>query len=262
MNIRAAWRFATVIICSTVLLAAAGGLFGAKKARAVFKETTYDFGKVKQGEVLTHEFVFKNAGPDALVVERVETSCGCTAALASEKEIGPGKEGKIKVSMDTHGYASRMTRFIYVITNDPDNPRRELSLSADITIPPMPKIEIDNYNVDLGLSLEGEAPSAKVVIKNAGELELQVEMTHEQVKFFAGGRPLTFPLIIPAGKFFEVECRFPAQTRVGSLRDYIIVRSNDTYRSTQTIYFSRYVVTRKNLRDIFLKYRSILEDRR
>jgi hypothetical protein len=262
MNIRAPWRLATVIICSAGLLAAAGGLSGAKKARAVFKETVHDFGKVKQGEVLTYEFVFKNVGPDALTVERVETSCGCTAALVSDKEIGSGKEGKIKVSMDTHGYANRMTRYVYLITNDPDNPRRELSLSADVEIPPMPRIEIDNYNIDLGLSLEGEAPSVGVVIKNVGQLELQVEMTHEQVKFFAGGRLLQFPLVIPAGKSFEVECQFPAQSRVGSLRDYIIVRSNDTYRSTQTIYFSRYVVTRKNLKDIFLKYRSVLEDRR
>jgi hypothetical protein len=261
MNIPVSWRRAVIVLCGAGLLAAAGGLWGAKKVRAVFKETAHDFGKVKQGEILTHEFAFTNNGTDTLVVERVETTCGCTAALVSEKEIRPSKEGKIKVSLDTHGYSGRMTRFVYLVTNDPDNPRRELSVSADIEVPPMPKIELDRYNIDLGLSLEGETPSAKVTVRNVGELELQFEMAHEQVKFFAGGKPVVFPVVIPAGGSFEVEFRFRPQTQIGSLRDYVIVRSNDTYRSTQTIYFSRYVVTRKALRDLFLKYRSVLDEK-
>jgi hypothetical protein len=262
MRTRTLHRVAVAAGLAAAVLAGAGGLAAAKKVRAVFKETAHDFGKVKQGEVLTHEFDFTNDGTDTLVVERVETTCGCTAALVSEKEIRPGKAGKIKVSMDTHGYAGRMTRYVYLVSNDTDDSRRELSVSADIEVPPQPKIELDRYNVDLGLSIEGEAPSAKVVIRNVGDLELSVEMSHELVKFFAGGKPLTFPVLIPAGKSFEVEFRFPPQAQVGSLRDYVIVRSNDTYRSTQTIYFSRYVVTRKALRELFEKYRAVLDEKR
>jgi hypothetical protein len=262
MRIRSIWRLAIIIICAGGLLAVVGEPGAAKKARALFKETTRDFGKVKQGDILTHEFVFKNEGPDTLVVERVETTCGCTAALVSADKIDPGKEGKIKVSLDTHAYSGRMTRYVYVISNDRDNPRRELSVTADIQVPPMPKIELDKYNIDLGLSLEGEAPAAKVVIRNVGELELQVEMAHEQIHFLSRGNGLQFPLSIPAGKSVEVEFRFQPQTRVGSLRDYVIVRSNDTYRSTQTVYISRYVITKKELKDLFNKYRTVLEDRK
>ena len=256
-------RPAMAVLCAGILTAPMAGTLGAaRNVRAVFQETSHNFGKVKQGDVLTHEFVFRNSGDATLVVERVETTCGCTAALVSADKIGPGKEGKIKVSLDTHGYSGHMSRYVYLVSNDADSPRRELSIAADIEVPPMPKIELDRYNIDLGLSLEGESPSAKVVIRNVGELELSVEMAHEQVKFFAGGKPVTFPIMIPAGKSAEVEFRFPPQTRVGSLRDYIIVRSNDTYRSTQTVYFSRYVITRKDLRDLFLKYRSVLDDKR
>jgi len=262
MRIRCFWRRAMIFCLAAGFLAVAGYPALGGKARAVFKETAHDFGKVRQADVLTQEFVFKNEGDATLVVERVETTCGCTAALASADKIGPGKEGRIKVSLDTHSYAGRMTRFVYLVSNDADNPRRELSVSAEVEVPPMPKIELDKYNIDLGLSLEGEAPSAKVVIRNVGELELSVEMTHDQVKFFARGKPLQFPLMVAAGKSAEVEFRFPPQTRPGSLRDYVIVRSNDTYRSTQTVYFSRYVVTRKDLKDLFNKYRAVLEDRK
>jgi hypothetical protein len=262
MHTRASQEAMIAVSLAVVCLLAVQNLPATKNVRAVFQETSHDFGKVKQGDVLTQEFVFKNEGDATLVVERVETTCGCTAALASADKIGPGKEGKIKVSLDTHGYAGRMTRYVYLVSNDAGNPRRELSVTAEVEVPPMPKIELDKYNIDLGLSLEGEAPSAKVVIRNVGELELSVEMAHEQIKFFAGGKPLQAPLMIPAGRSAEVEFRFPSQTRPGSLRDYVIVRSNDTYRSTQTVYFSRYVFTRKDLKDLFNKYRAILDERR
>jgi hypothetical protein len=255
-------RALPIVAAGLAVLSLVGAAGAAADVRAVFKETSFDFGKVKQGDVLTHEFVFKNGGTQPLVVERVETTCGCTAALVSADKIPPGKEGKIKVSLDTHGYAGRMTRYVYLVSNDATSGRRELSVAVDIEVPPMPKIELDRYNIDLGLSLEGEAPSAKVVIRNVGELELSVEMAHEQVKFFTGGRALAFPLMIPAGKSVEVEFRFPPQNRTGSLRDYIIVRSNDTYRSTQTVYFSRYVVTKKELKDLFNKYRGVLDDKK
>jgi hypothetical protein len=244
------------------ILTAAWSLTATGKPRAVFRETAFDFGKVKQGDVLTRDFVFKNEGDAMLVIERVETTCGCTAALASADKIAPGKQGMIKVSLDTHSYAGRMTRFVYLISNDAAASRRELSVAAEIEVPPSPKIELDRYNIDLGLSLEGEAPAAKVVIRNVGELELQVEMAHELIKFFSSGRGIQFPVVVPAGKSVEVEFRFPPQTRVGSLRDYVIIRSNDTYRSTQTVYISRYVVTKKDLKDLFIKYRAVLEDKK
>ena len=240
---------------------ASGALAQGSKPRAVFKETSHDFGKVKQGDVVSHEFVFKNDGGAPLVVDRVETTCGCTAALVSEKTVAPGKDGKIKTTFDTRGYSGRLSRYIYLISNDGENPRRELSLVADIEIPPSARIDVDRYNVEVGLVLEGEAPTAKIVIKSAGERELKVEMAHESVKFFSGGKPLASPFFLPVGESREVELRFPAQPRAGLQRDYVLIKSNDPVRSTLSIYVSRYVVSRKELRELFDKYGKVLKDK-
>lgn len=259
MRDRRPWRSGAVIAAAAVLLAAAGWAQAAKP-RAVFKETTHDFGKVKQGDVVTHEFAFKNEGGSPLIVEKVETTCGCTAALVSEKAIAPGKEGKIKTTFDTRGYSGRLSRYIYLVSNDSENPRRELSLVADIQVPPSARIDVDRYNLDMGLVLEGESPSARMVIKSAGERELKVELSHENVQFFSGGKPLASPFFLPTGESREVELRFPAQAKPGVLRDYILIKSNDPVRSTLSIYVSRYVVSRKELKDLFEKYKSILKD--
>mgnify|MGYP001590207567 CR=1 FL=1 len=260
MRHRTLWRLGAVMALAAVFLAS-GALAQAKKPRAVFRETSHDFGKVKQGDVVSHDFVFKNDGTAPLIVDKVETTCGCTAALVSEKKIEPGNDGKIKTTFDTRGYSGRLSRYIYLVSNDGENPRRELSLVADIEVPPSARIDVDRYNVDMGLILEGETPSAKIVIKSAGERELKVEMDHENVQFFSGGKLLASPVFLPKGESREIELRFPPQTKLGVLRDYILVKSNDPVRSTLSIYVSRYVISRKELKDLFEKYKAVLKDK-
>jgi len=233
-----------------------------KQARAKFKEKAWDFGKIKQGEILTHEFVFTNEGDAPLVIEKVSTSCGCTAALASEDKILPGKEGRIKASFDSRGYSGKVVKYVYVESNDSDASRRELSLSAEIEVAPQPRIELGAYNIDLGLSLEGEETSAPIVIKNTGELELSVEITHQEFKFLVNGKPAAFPLKIAAGKEVRLEVRLPSPNKIGTLRDYLLLRSNDPVRSTLSVYISRYIITKADLKELFRKYGKILEDKK
>ena len=252
-------RKRTVIAVAALILLAAGASTAGKEARAKFKEEVWDFGKIKQGEVLAHEFVFTNEGDAPLVIERVSTSCGCTAALASEDRIAPGKEGRIKASFDTRGYAGSVVKYIYVESNDASNARRELKVTAEIDVPPQPRIELDRYNADLGLSLEGEEASTRFSVRNVGELELKIEIAHPDFKFFAGGKPAVFPMSVAAGKEVALEVRFPAPAKPGMLRDYVLVKSNDPVRASLSIYVSRYVVTKKDLKALFDKYKNQLD---
>ena len=233
-----------------------------KQARGKFKEVAWDFGKIKQGEILTHEFVFTNEGDAPLVIEKVATSCGCTAALASEEKIEPGKEGRIKASFNSRGYSGRIVKYVYVESNDADKSRRELSLNAEIEVPPQPRIELSAYNIDLGLSLEGEEAATRVAIKNTGELELSIDIAHPEFKFLINGKPAAFPLKIAAGKEIGLDVRLPSQNKNGALRDYVLIKSNDPIRSTLSIYISRYIITQGALRELFKKYGKILEEKR
>jgi hypothetical protein len=245
-------------VIGIILPASAAG----KQARAKFKEVAWDFGKIKQGEILTHEFVFTNEGDAPLVIEKVSTSCGCTAALASEEKIGPGKEGRIKASFDSRGYSGRIVKYVTVESNDADASRRELSLTAEIEVPPQPRIELSAYNIDLGLSLEGEEASTRVAIKNTGELELSIDIAHPEFNFLANGKPAAFPLKIAAGKELGLDVRLPSQNKNGALRDYVLIKSNDPVRSTLSIYISRYVITKEALKELFKKYGKISEEKR
>jgi hypothetical protein len=223
-----------------------------------FKEEIWNFGKVKQGEALAHEFVFTNAGDTTLVIEKVSTSCGCTAALASEEKIARGKEGKIEIKFDTRGYGGMVNKLIFVDSNDPKEPRKQLQITADIETPPAAKIDIDPYNYDAGLIVEGEVLKANLKIMNKGELELQAEFNHRNASYYLGAKPAPSPLKIAAGKEANVEIRIPTQNRMGVVREYVLIKSNDPMRSTLSLYVSGYIITKEQLKELFNKYKDIL----
>lgn len=240
----------------------AAGSGAEQQPRLKFEAEKHDFGKVKQGQSVTYEFIFENQGDAPLFIEKVETSCGCTAALLSEKNIAPGKKGKIKSTFDTQGYGGRVTKYIFVESNDPSHPRVELAVTAEVQTPPAPKIELNTYTVDMGLCIEGEEPAARVQVRNIGEIELRVEIAHQDIAFIIDGKAAVFPVKIAAGKSVLLEVRFPPQVKMGQMRDYVLLRSNDPTRSTISLYLNRYVVSKKDLRELFQKYRNLLVDKR
>ncbi len=117
-----------------ILLATAATLsFAEKGPRISFISDHYDFGSVLQGKTVEHTFVFENKGTEDLWIKEVTTSCGCTAALVSSNIVKPGDKGEIKVSYDSQGRASNVSRTITVVSNDPVEPVKELSISATVT---------------------------------------------------------------------------------------------------------------------------------
>jgi hypothetical protein len=76
----------------------AGAQDNAKKAEDVirFKEIKYNFGKIKQGVPVNHEFEFTNIGTTPLTIENATASCGCTTPAWPQAPVMSGKNEKIK----------------------------------------------------------------------------------------------------------------------------------------------------------------------
>jgi hypothetical protein len=258
MNRRRAGEQAVALAGLALVLFLGSSSLQAGEPRIKFKELVRDFGKVKQGEILSHEFVFTNEGDATLVIKKVSTSCGCTAALASDEKLAPSKQGKIDVKFDTRGYGDRVSKYIFVDSNDPGNTRVQLEVSADIEVPPAPKIDIDPYNYDAGLVVAGDELRAPLRIMNKGELELRVEFNHRNAAFFLGEKAAPSPLKIAARKEAKIEIRIPTQDRTGTVREYILIKSNDPMRSTLSVYLTGYIITKEQLKELFNKYKDIL----
>jgi hypothetical protein len=105
----------------------------------VFKvaASTVDLGKLKGSTQKEVEFKYTNEGKSDLVIRHVRATCGCTAIQQEAKGAGikPGQTGTIKATFSTGGYKGKVTKAIYVYTNDPKNSEVVLMLTADVEQP-------------------------------------------------------------------------------------------------------------------------------
>jgi len=250
--------FFKILLLSLLMILGLGVLSAKQGPKVKFQEEKWDFGKVKEGQVKTHVFVFENMGDDPLLIKRVRTSCGCAAALISDKNVGPGKKGELKVTLNSRGYEGNIAKYVYVESNDRSQPVKQLQISAKIEVPPQPRIDLERYSVDSGLILEGEPIPAKALIKNRGERELRISFSHRDATYIYKGKQVDSELRIAAGKEAEVEIEIPPRPKKGLIREYILLKSNDTRRPNLSLYVSGYIDTKKQLKELFDKYGKIV----
>lgn len=91
-------------------------------AEISFDKTSYDFGKIKQGEKANYEFKFKNTGKFALVITNAQASCGCTTPFYTREPVEPGKEGSIKVMFNSDGKFGKQDKTITITSNAKNSP--------------------------------------------------------------------------------------------------------------------------------------------
>ena len=84
---------------------------------AEYSSFTWDFGKVKEGDTLSHTFTIKNTGDEPLYIFKVTGNCDCLATFYSSKPIGPGVEDNIIVKFSTRGRSGKQSRTINISTN-------------------------------------------------------------------------------------------------------------------------------------------------
>ena len=70
---------------------------GAKKSEDLvkFTEVRHNFGKIKQGVPVTHNFQFANIGNEPVIIETASASCGCTTPTWPQQPVMKAKTDKI-----------------------------------------------------------------------------------------------------------------------------------------------------------------------
>lgn len=93
---------------------------------------SWDFGRVAEGKALEHTFIFTNQAKKTVNIQSVYTSCGCTASQADKKILAPGESASIKVQFKSKGYKGKVEQFVYVNTDDLDNPVIKFIIKAEV----------------------------------------------------------------------------------------------------------------------------------
>lgn len=95
-----------------------------------FKELKYNFGKIKQGVPVTHDFVFSNVGDGPAVIENASASCGCTTPTWPQQPVMKGKSDKVTAGFNAAA-PGIFEKSIYVKLKGIDYPL-EIKISGEV----------------------------------------------------------------------------------------------------------------------------------
>lgn len=91
-----------------------------KTAPAVkFEEKIFEFGVIKQGDIVEHTFVFENMGTEPIKILSARGSCGCTVPKYSKEEVKPGEKGEVFVKFNSAGKMGNQNKTVTLVTNAP-----------------------------------------------------------------------------------------------------------------------------------------------
>lgn len=124
----------------------------------LFKSKDHDFGEITESQKFaTHQFEFINNSNKPVVINKVESSCGCTAPRWSSDPVAPGKTGFIEARYETTNRPGKFDKTLTVYCNSPASPILFLSIKGNVIpdpvitnnypIPPIGRLEFDKYQI-------------------------------------------------------------------------------------------------------------------
>ncbi len=121
------------IVFSCILCAIPAFVVAANAPSMAVDRLEHDFGDVQEGQEVATTFVVTNAGNATLVIDDVRTSCGCTRAVASDRQVPPGGRTEITVAYDAVGVTpGNKSQGVIIHCNDPRHPMAHLRIHVNV----------------------------------------------------------------------------------------------------------------------------------
>ena len=137
--------FKTVIICDLLLFSSSctnppkqekrdskenTSLEKKTPGKIVFDKEIHNFGTLKDGEIVSYSFTFRNTGGSPFKISKVEKTCGCIDFKYNSNAIEPGETSIIEVIFNTSGEWGNQIKGATVETSEGE--RKELQIGAFI----------------------------------------------------------------------------------------------------------------------------------
>jgi hypothetical protein len=108
-----------------------------------FENTVHDLGDVKPDSKNIATYTFTNIGKGTLKILDIQKTCGCTVPQLAKYDYAPGESGTIRVEYQASKLSGPILKHLFVMSNDPNNPRVEITVKANIVV----KVEVEPRTV-------------------------------------------------------------------------------------------------------------------
>jgi hypothetical protein len=87
-----------------------------------WKEVVYDFGEIKKGTPVSHDFSFTNTTKQTVIITNVKASCGCTATNYTKTPVKPGETATVTATYNA-ATAGNFSKTVTVSLNENEVPK-------------------------------------------------------------------------------------------------------------------------------------------
>lgn len=199
--------------------------------------TEYNFGDIKQGEIVSYDFKITNNGGDVLKIIDIRASCGCTAAQPDKKELKPGETTSIKVTFNSKGRKGAQIKTVRVITNDPEKSDINFVIRCNILTEQNDKpsgalLYLPENQFNFGQVKEGTTVSHTFELMNRGTDVLNIKDIRTSCGCTAA---LVSSSQLKPGEKGTLKVDLDTKGRQGKMSRTISIMSNDSEQSTKVI---------------------------
>jgi hypothetical protein len=177
--------------------------------------TDYDFGEVRLGQTVSHDYPVANLGKGVLKVERSELSLPNMALRA--KSIEPGSEGVIRLELKTAGTVGVIEAQALVFFNDPLLPKAVLTLRGRVR----PPIELRPFGEVFLAAFKDEPVERVLTVVNNEEKPLAIKEIRAEGNHFLASLKTVEP-----GKVYTVSIKMAPGVPVGRYEESLVVEVN------------------------------------
>jgi hypothetical protein len=196
-----------LVIVFAVMLVSFAAMAGCSPPTVRVDQDTFDFGEVEQNGVVEHIFKIYNDGNEELEITHTKSTCGCTVASPSKKVIKPGDFSEVKVTFHAGQRKGNQVKKVFVVTNDPANPKTTLTLSGSVRV----TMVFDPARVRLADLKPGEPGTQAVKFTNMGDTPITVtgynvekKKTESVVLTFKKDEQTELPIILQQNESLEI----------------------------------------------------------
>lgn len=138
----------------------------------VLDEPTWEFGTLKRGETAGTEIAISNGGSDTLRISAY-SSCDCLSAKLQAEAIAPGKSTLLIISYMGDEVKARVTKTVFLDSNDPVNPRLTLKAMGTVLAGDLPHLVVTPSPLPYDVAT-GDGTSL-LKIANRGQQRLKID---------------------------------------------------------------------------------------
>ena len=98
-------------------------------------ERRHHFAEAIAGQELKHTFTFTNTSSSPVRITRIQNTCYCTTAFLNDKNVAPGKNAQIEVTLNVPSRNETIKERVLLHTDSPAQPTLEFSITANARLP-------------------------------------------------------------------------------------------------------------------------------